>query len=171
MRSRQPYDLEAYVERTRNGPCFICAFVSGHPDYPHHTLYQDDFAVVFLARAPNREGRELVQAVGYTLVAPREHREHVTGSFTPEEYLRLQALVYRVGEALRAELATERVYVLSLGSQQGNNHVHWHVVSLPPGVPYEEQQHHFLMAENGKIEVVLEDYADLAARLRERLKG
>lgn len=127
--------------------------------------------MAFLARTPNKEGRELVQALGYTLVAPREHREHVTGSFTHQEYLRLQSLVYRVGEALRAELPTERVYTLSLGSQQGNSHVHWHVVSLPPGVPYAEQQFHFLMAENGKIEVMPEELADLAARLRARLKG
>lgn len=91
MCPRQPYDLDAYVERTRRGPCFICAFLSGHPDYPHHKLYEDDFAVAFLAQAPDREGRTLVQAPGYTLVAPREHREHATGSFTEQEYLRLQA--------------------------------------------------------------------------------
>ncbi|WP_102127926.1 HIT family protein [Deinococcus planocerae] len=170
MHVRQPYDLEAYVERTRNGPCFICALLSGHPDYRHHIIYEDDLAVAFLAQAPNKEGRTLVQAVDYTLVVPREHREHVTGSFTPEEYLRLQSLVYRVGEALRAELPTERVYVLSLGSQQGNSHVHWHVVPLPPGVRYGEQQFHFLMAENGKIEVTPEEHANLAVRLWERLK-
>ena len=170
MRARQPYDLEAYVERTRNGPCFICAFLSGHPDYSHHTIYEDDFAVAFLARAPNPEGRELVKALGYTLIAPREHREHVTGSFTSGEYLQLQSLVYRVGQALQTELPTERVYILSLGSQQGNSHVHWHVVALPPGVPYSEQQFHFLMSENGVTEVVPEEMVALAARLRERLK-
>ena len=37
-------------------------------------------------------------------------------------------------------LDVERVYVLSLGSQAGNRHVHWHVAPLPPGVAPEDQQ-------------------------------
>jgi diadenosine tetraphosphate (Ap4A) HIT family hydrolase len=57
-----------------------------------------------------------------------------------QEYLSLQRLVYQVGEALRGELPTERLYIMSLGSQSGNRHVHWHVAPLPPGVPYAEQQ-------------------------------
>jgi len=31
-----------------------------------------------------------------------------------------------------------RVYILSLGSQQGNKHVHWHSAPLPFGVPVEQ---------------------------------
>ena len=38
------------------------------------------------------------RAYGYTLVAPKEHREQVTGDFTMEEYLDLQQLLYRVTE-------------------------------------------------------------------------
>jgi hypothetical protein len=34
---------------------------------------------------------------------------------------------------------TERLYVLSLGSSEGNSHVHWHLAPLPPGVPFERQ--------------------------------
>lgn len=26
-------DLKAYTTRARRGPCFVCAFVSGHPDF------------------------------------------------------------------------------------------------------------------------------------------
>ncbi|BDP41395.1 hypothetical protein DAETH_13640 [Deinococcus aetherius] len=170
MRERRPFDLESYVRRTRTGPCFICEFLKGNPNHHHHMLYEDDLAVVFLARAPNGEGRQLVQAPGYTLVVPREHREGATHDFTLAEYLRLQTVVYHVAEALRQELPTERVYILSLGSDQGNSHVHWHVVSLPPGVPYDEQQFHFLMAEHGVVELTREEMTDLTARLRERLK-
>ncbi|GBF04333.1 HIT family hydrolase, diadenosine tetraphosphate hydrolase [Deinococcus aerius] len=170
MRERRAFDLESYVRRTRTGPCFVCEFLRGNPDYAHHALYQDDFAAVFLARTPNREGRQLVQAPGYTLVVPREHREQVAHDFTLAEYLRLQEVVYHVAGALRQELPTERVYVLSLGSQQGNSHVHWHVVALPPGVPYDEQQFHFLMAEYGVVELTEGETADIAARLRARLQ-
>jgi diadenosine tetraphosphate (Ap4A) HIT family hydrolase len=74
------------------------------------------------------------------LVAPKEHREQVTGDFTRDEYLALQAVVHRVGEAVRRAVPTERLYVLSLGSQEGNRHAHWHLAPLPPGVPFEEQQ-------------------------------
>jgi len=36
------------------------------------------------------------------LVAPRAHREEATGDFALEEYLELQAIVHRIGEAIRA---------------------------------------------------------------------
>ena len=74
------------------------------------------------------------------LVCPRRHVEHVTGDFSEEEYVALQRWVHRVGEALRHSVPTERLYVLSLGSQDGNRHVHWHVVAQPPGLAYGDQQ-------------------------------
>jgi hypothetical protein len=49
--------------------------------------------------------------------------------------------------------------------------VHWHVVPLPPGVPYEEQQLSALADERGYLDVPAEVQADLAARLAERLAG
>ena len=64
---------------------------------------------------------------------------------------------------------SERTYVLSLGSQQGNSHVHWHIAPLPPGVPYERQQFHALMAEHGVLAWSPEDAARLAALIREAL--
>jgi histidine triad (HIT) family protein len=55
---------------------------------------------------------------------------------------------------------------MSLGSHQGNAHVHWRVAALPPGVPYERQQVHAVMAENGVLRVTREEQAALAARIR-----
>ena len=106
---------------------------------------------------------------GYTLVAPRKHLERVTGDFTREEYLALQALIYRVSEALSQVVPTERVYILSLGSQQANSHVHWHIAPLPPGVPLEEQQFEALRMEKGVLTLSEEEMAALAARIREKL--
>ncbi len=37
-------------------------------------------------------------------------------------------------------LKPERIYILSLGSHQGNSHVHWHIAPLPSGMPYNDQQ-------------------------------
>jgi diadenosine tetraphosphate (Ap4A) HIT family hydrolase len=100
------------------------------------------------------------------LVVPRRHVEDVIRDLTPDEYLALQAVVHRIASAVAEATQPERVYVLSLGSMQGNAHVHWHVVPLPPGVPYENQQFHALMAENGVLDYRPDHLATLAAQIR-----
>lgn len=74
-------------------------------------------------------------------------------------------VVRTVALAVEDTLKPERTYLLSLGSQQGNAHLHWHIAGLPPGVPYEQQQYHALMTENGVL-AAREQTPDLAARLR-----
>jgi histidine triad (HIT) family protein len=150
---------EAYLRRVRSGPCFICALLAGEPGYEHEqVVYDDGEYVAFLSRYPT--------VYGYTLVSPRRHVEHVVRDLTEAEYLRLQAVVHRVARAVEVVVESERTYVLSLGSQQGNSHLHWHIAALPPGTPYEEQQFYALMRENGVIPWSLPQADDLAARLR-----
>jgi len=84
---------------------------------------------------------------------------------TEPEFLRFQAVVYRVARAIAAVLPTERMYSLSLGSRQGNAHLHWHLAPLPPGVPYDEQQFHALMAVNGVLAADDPAQAALARRI------
>ena len=158
---KETIDIDAYKKRVTNGLCFICEMLAGNPDYRHHIIYEDKTAVVFLNKYPI--------LYGYTLVAPRQHREQVTTDFTVEEYLALQALIYRVAEALRQVVPTERMYILSLGSQQGNRHVHWHLAPLPPGVPLEEQQFEALRMEKGIIVLSEEEMAALAAQIRQKM--
>jgi diadenosine tetraphosphate (Ap4A) HIT family hydrolase len=91
----------------------------------------------------------------------------VIRDFTAEEYLRLQDVVRNVGLAISEAVPTERVYIMSLGSNQGNAHVHWHVAPLPPGVPYEDQQFKALMLEtNGYIDLSPEEQRRLATEIR-----
>jgi diadenosine tetraphosphate (Ap4A) HIT family hydrolase len=159
---RRPFDVEAYIASTRAKGCFICGLVSGDPAFAHHMVFEDDFAVAFLNKHP--------PLAGYVLVCPKAHREQVTGDFSREDYLRLQALVYDVCEALRRTLEVERVYVLSLGSQQANRHVHWHVAPLPPGVPLKEQQFKALDVERvGVLAMDDAEMADLARRIASAL--
>jgi len=67
---------------------------------------------------------------------------------------------------------TERLYVLSLGSRQGNPHVHWHLVPLPPGVPYADQQLGLFDLERlGVPDVPPDEQAAIAAAVRSRLAG
>ena len=125
---RRPMDAVAYGRRSREGPCFVCETLAANPDYPGHIVLDR----CRLGCLP----RQLQHAMlGHTPVAPRAHREQVTGDFRMQEYLDLQRLVYQVGEALRRELPTERLYIMSLGSQSGNRHVHWHLAPSRPESP------------------------------------
>jgi histidine triad (HIT) family protein/ATP adenylyltransferase len=159
---RAPIDLDAYRRRVAAGPCFVCALVAGEPGYEHEVVLDDGEHIAFLSKYPT--------LYGYVLVSPKRHVEHIVRELDPEEYLRLQAVVYRVARAVEAVTASERTYVLSLGSQQGNAHVHWHIAPLPPGRPYEQQQFQALMAEHGVIRMSTELAAELAARLRNALQ-
>lgn len=161
MFASQPFDRDAYEKRSK-GPCFICEMLAGNPEYRHHIIYEDQTAVVFLGKYPT--------LYGYTLVAPREHREQATGDFTLKDYLSLQRLIYQVAETLRHVLPTERVYILTLGSQQGNRHVHWHIVPLPPGIPYEKQQTAALDHSGGILAISDEEMASLVQTIRQDLE-
>ena len=87
-----------------------------------------------------------------------------------EEYLDLQRLIYWVAEAVREEVGAERMYLYTFGSNQGNSHVHGHVVPLPPGVPYEEQQGAWASWRKGVLKIPKEEMASLAERIAERLE-
>jgi len=36
-----PFDIDAYVRRSRTGSYFVCAILEGHPDYVHDDVYED----------------------------------------------------------------------------------------------------------------------------------
>jgi len=154
---RVEWDVPDYKARVRSG-CFICKMLTGEPDYRHHVAYRDDVAVVFLSKYP--------QVRGHLLVAPIEHREHVVDDFSAQEYLALQAVVYRAAKALTAVVPSERLYVMSLGSQQGNRHLHWHLVPCPPGLPYEEQQMALFDVARGYVDVPDAGQEELALSVR-----
>ncbi|MFD4370565.1 HIT family protein [Streptomyces sp. NPDC058486] len=161
MEHRTPLDMKAYEERARRGPCFVCAFLDGHPDYRHHVVFEDADHVAFLDRWPTLPGK--------VLVAPKRHIEHVVRGFTEDEYTAIMRVVRRVALAVEKVLTPERTYLLSLGSQEANAHVHWHIAGLPAGVPYAQQQFHALMSEHGVLDTSPTETASIAARLREAL--
>ncbi|WP_433622989.1 HIT family protein [Nocardia sp. CA-120079] len=161
QRDRVPFDLAGYRQRVQSGPCFVCDLVAGTPGSEHEVVFDDDEHVAFLGRYPTM--------YGHVLVAPKMHVEHVVRDFEQDAYLRLQAVLHRVALAVEAVVPSERTYLLSLGSQQGNAHVHWHVQPLTPGTPYEQQQFHALMAENGVIPWSGAEAAELGRRLRAEL--
>jgi diadenosine tetraphosphate (Ap4A) HIT family hydrolase len=96
-------DMDDVHRGFRTQPCFICTMVQGHVRFPENIIYEDDRALVFLDGYP--------RAYGYTLVAPKGHREQVTADFSIAEYLDLQHLLYRVTEAVREEVGAERMLI------------------------------------------------------------
>ena len=161
MPTRKPFDLDTYIQDIQSKPCFICEMIAGRLD-GNTVIYRDETFIAFLNKYP--------MLYGYALVAPIQHKEQVTGDFTLDEYLRLQRGVYQVAEAVRRSVETERVYILSLGSQQGNRHVHWHVAPLPYGVPFKEQQLDALHIKKGVLELAEEEMAELAGLIRGNMR-
>src|SRR5437879_5827292 len=102
---------------------------------------------------------------GHLLVAPVKHREHLVADLEIDEYVSLQRVVHRAGRALTSVIETERLYLLSLGSQEGNRHLHLHLVPLPPGVPYEKQQLAALAESRGFLDPPEEKMSALAAAI------
>lgn len=89
------FDIDAYVERVRNGPCFICAIVAGDPAYGvEEIVYEDDDHIAFLAR--------YCTLPGYVLVSPKAHVEHVVRELDEVAYTALMLLVRRVALAVEA---------------------------------------------------------------------
>ena len=160
MVDRKSFDLDSYIERIQSSPCFICEMISGRLN-GNHIIHQDNTCIIFLNKYP--------VLYGYVLVAPIEHKEQVTGSFTVGEYLALQRMVYQTAEAVRKSVPAERIYVLSLGSQQGNSHVHWHIVPLPYGVPFKEQQLEALRIENGILDISDDKMENLARQIQQKM--
>lgn len=150
-----PFDNPAYLSRVR-ARCFICALRDGVEGFEHRVLLNTPEGIAFLSKFP--------WVVGHVLVVSREHREDVVGDFTDEEYLALQRLVRRVAIGVQSVVPSDRLYVMSLGSQQANTHVHWHVVPCPPGLPYEQQQ--FELLTGGYLDIPDAESERLAAALR-----
>jgi len=157
---RLPVDMAAYALRTAE-TCFVCAFLAGDPEYRHEIVCEDDAHVAFLSRYPT--------LVGYVIVSPKAHIEHVVRDLAEPDFLRLMAFVRRVALAVETVTEPERTYLLSLGSQSGNTHLHWHIAPLPSGVPYGQQQFHALMIENGVLDVSPAAMTDLARRIRQAI--
>jgi len=163
MPQKVPFDTASYIAQIRaQKACFICEIISG-TQTDEHIVFRDDVCITFFTRFPTLKG--------YTLVAPLEHRTDVVAGFTEDEYVAMQRRVQRVGRAIHACVPTERLYVCSLGSHQGNAHVHWHLAPLPSGVPYEEQQFAAMMLENRYLDLRPDELGDLAARMRAVLEA
>jgi len=154
-------DMEVMHHGFKTQPCFICKMVKGDIRFPENAVYEDAQALVFLDGYP--------RAYGYTLVAPKEHREQVTKDFTVDDYLSLQRLIYRVCEAVREEVGAERMYLYTFGSNQGIAHVHWHVVPLPSNVPYDRQQGAWADWSMGVLKIPKKEMASLATRIARRM--
>ena len=74
------------------------------------------------------------------------------------------------GEAIRRMVERKRVQTLSLGSQQGNRHVHCHIAALPQGISFKQQQPESLRAENGILDIPYLEMEKLAGLIRQNFR-
>jgi diadenosine tetraphosphate (Ap4A) HIT family hydrolase len=162
--ARRSIDPDAYAQHllddNRAGRCFICDLV--HDASSEHIIYKDELCITFLPKYPTMRGR--------ALLAPIEHRTQVVGDFSETEYLALQRHVYQLGRAISATFPTDRLYIMSLGSNDGVAHVHWHLAPLPPGVPFAEQQLHSLDFTNGYLDLSHDELAAIASSIAGNLE-
>ncbi|MER8100865.1 HIT family protein [Kitasatospora sp. NPDC094016] len=156
---RRPMDLDTYSEHAQNGPCFICCLVEGDPAYAHEIVYETEQHLAFLDKWPVLPGK--------LLVVPKQHIEHVVTDLTEDDYLAMMRTLRLVALAAEDVLGGERTYLFSLGSQDGNSHLHWHIARLPHGIPYEQQQFDALAFTNGVLTYTSTERTDLADRLRQ----
>lgn len=162
MFKRQAFDINSYLRHCETDPCFICEMVSGNAKEQYRAIYDNESTIVFLSKYPT--------LYGYTLVAPKIHLINSIGDFTIEEYLSLQRIIYWVAQAVKQVVPTERIYLLTLGGQQGISHVHWHIAPLPPGVPYKEQQLEALNFKKGIVKISKEEMTSLAKQIRKKME-
>ncbi|GLQ18115.1 hypothetical protein GCM10007879_23640 [Maritalea porphyrae] len=155
--AKVPFEIDDYVARTRTDSCFICELVAGNASFKHHIVWENKEFIAFLNKYPTLPG--------YLIVCPKEHIEDYAVDMELQSYLRLQTLIHKISNSLKGVFDAERIYQLSLGSLQGNSHVHFHVAPLPKGVPYEKQQYHALMAENGILRLSEEEFATMAEQI------
>lgn len=141
----------------------MCAIIGGDPAYDRaQVVFEDDAHIAFLDGYPTRYGK--------VLVAPKTHIEHVVADLPLQAFLELLAIVHQVARAVEQVMPSERTYLLSLGSQQANAHMHWHIAPLAPGTPFERQQFQALTLDNGTIPWSAAQAAELANRLRAALQ-
>jgi diadenosine tetraphosphate (Ap4A) HIT family hydrolase len=158
---RYKLDEDEYIHMIQTSLCFICRIVAGtYDEAPIHLIYEDNNVIAFLERWP--------RLYGWALIAPRKHREQVTGDFTLHEYLTLHNTTFLVSEAIRQEVGAERMYIASFGSNQAISHVHWLIIPLPSDTPFREQQNAVFRKDILKIPE--KEMAALAKRLRQRIK-
>lgn len=152
-----------YIESRKQSPCFVCKIVDEKTrNSKEHILFEDNEVIVFFPLFPTHFGQ--------VLVAPRRHVEHVFEDLSRDEYLYLQKIVHKIGEAVQHALEPERIYVASFGSQQLNRHVHFHILPLPKDVPIKEQQMASMMPEVvGRLELSEDEWQELTKKIRDKL--
>ncbi len=161
---RIDFSSGSYQTEIKSNACFICRLVAGDEDIHSHTIVAENTELIaFLDRYPS--------FAGHTLVCSKVHVENVFVEYSMEQYLRLQAFVYRVGQAISKVMRPERVYVCSFGSVQEVSHVHFHIIPLPSGIPRDGQQAVAMIRSLIGVQVMNEEEQEgLAAQIRQAME-
>ena len=98
-------------------------------------------------------------------MCPKRHVERFESELSPAEWQRLLDVTQRIARSISEAMGAMRMYLASLGSPQGNPHLHLHVCPCPPGTPLEEQQGAAMRGKNGDYLHLSDERLDEIARL------
>jgi diadenosine tetraphosphate (Ap4A) HIT family hydrolase len=150
-----------------SGGCFLCRLAGSDPALP---AGDSAWPIVWQNREILAVPDPRPPVYGCVLVAPRSHRRQVSGDFTLQEYLAMQRVIYALAEAVRLALQPEQIHILSLGSQQADDHLRWRIVPCPPGGSPDRQPLALLDAQaQGVLALSQEEGQALATCLRSGL--
>jgi histidine triad (HIT) family protein/ATP adenylyltransferase len=120
----------------------VCRILEGRPLVPNpRFVYEDEQVIAFLNQFPTQEG--------YTIVCPKRHVERYESELSTDEWQYLLAVTQKIAKSIADATGAMRMYLASLGSPQGNPHLHLHVCPCPAGTPYEEQQGEAMRRKDG----------------------
>lgn len=119
-------------------------------EIPCYKIAEDEHNFAFLDISPLAEG--------HTLCVPKHETDYIF-DLSDEEYQSLTLFAKRVAKAVGAAMPCQRVGVAVLGMEVP--HAHIHLVPL--------QKETDLLFTNPKKQLTPEQFADIAARIREQL--
>jgi len=116
--------------------CIFCEIVAGRA--PASVIHQDDVLVALMGIQPTSPGE--------CLIIPKAHVDHFTD--VPDEVAaRIMVVAQRIGRAMRAVFAPQRVGYLV----HGYGVAHAHLILVPQQGPHHLTSDRFARAEDGRV--------------------
>lgn len=159
MSQRKQLDEKEY-KKIAGKECFICNIVNhGDKREIHAIIDENEHYIAFLNNYPTQPGQ--------SLVCPKKHVKHIFKDLTEPEYEELCKFARKIGSAIQNAFNAERMYLASMGSNELNDHVHFHIFPLPANTPFDEQQFAaFDYRKRGFLDLSMEEKQALAEKIK-----
>ena len=162
MPNRIKLDIDKY-KKIAGKECFICNIVNGGDKRDEHVIIdENEHFIAFLNNYPTE--------AGHSLVCPKKHIRHIFKDLDDSQYIEFLKYAKKIGSAIQDALSPDRMYLVSVGSNELNDHVHFHLFPLPVNTPFDEQQ--FAALDHNKKPILnfsREEKEELADKIRNKI--